>query len=142
MASNKKPAKPAEQKTALEDEVIDGPEAELTDDPSDAPADPIDEVGSDKHVADDQSPAEDVPEEAAEPQPDAIASQAFSEVFDLHDRLTKAVRAIASDAGQEKTFALQQLEMLTGRLKMVLPAGIAATEKELQADLNTLLGLL
>ena len=61
----------------------------------------------------------------------------------IHERLTKLVRSITPHAGQEKVFALHQLELLTGRLKMVIPAAIAATDDSaLRADLTSLLGLL
>jgi hypothetical protein len=61
---------------------------------------------------------------------------------DLHIRLTKEARAL-STGGQEKHFAIHQLEHLTGKLKMALPAGIATTEDEdLKASLKLLLDLL
>jgi hypothetical protein len=61
---------------------------------------------------------------------------------DLHIRLTKAARAL-STGGQEKHFAVHQLEHLTGKLKMALPAGIAATDDDdLKAGLELLLRLM
>lgn len=168
MATNKKITKPTEPES--DNEVIDGPETEPTGDPSDAGAEESDpsDATADGDTTSEQKPSEVVHDQAAIQAPstetaeeDASqvqplemtiridSSEAMEAVRDyvatlgnLHDRLSKAVRSLAADAGQEKTFALHQLEVLTGRLKMVLPAGIAATEKELQSALNTLLGLL
>jgi hypothetical protein len=61
---------------------------------------------------------------------------------DLHTRLTKAARVLTTH-GQERHFAVHQLEHLTGKLKMMLPAGIAAIDDAaLKADLELLHGLL
>jgi hypothetical protein len=51
--------------------------------------------------------------------------------------------AIAGPITQDVVFPLHTVEMLTGRLKTILPEAIkAASDEELKADLQTLLGLL
>jgi len=62
---------------------------------------------------------------------------------DLHARIEKLARAIAIHGGHDRVHALNQVELLTGRLKMTLPAAITAVEDaELKTALETLLGLL
>jgi hypothetical protein len=87
--------------------------------------------------------SETLAEDSAETSAEEADMVTGSPVTDLHARLTKAVHAISTQGGQEKVFALHQLELLTGRLKMVLPAGIAATEDaELRTGLNAILAIL
>lgn len=63
--------------------------------------------------------------------------------LDLQRRITWAARSIATHGGQEKSHALNQIELLTGRLKMALPAAITAVaDQDLKAGLEQLLNLL
>jgi hypothetical protein len=125
MASNKK--KPADQKP--EDEVIDGQEQVSDEAPEESAADADGQVDDVSSSEDSDAPI--------------VASASVAQPTDLHGRLTKAVKALSPHAGQEKTFALHQLELLTGRLKMAIPAGIAATEDDdLRSGLEAVLALL
>jgi len=60
----------------------------------------------------------------------------------LHSRLEKAVRAVHSGP-QDAHFALHTVEMLTGRLKSILPSAIGAVDDEdLKTSLSALQNLL
>jgi hypothetical protein len=89
----------------------------------------------------DESAAE-IDESAQEPVGTAIAGPITSVSVNLHGRLEKAMRELHT-APQDVVFPLHTVEMLTGRLKTILPEAIkAASDEELKADLQTLLGLL
>lgn len=117
MASPKKNQKPDAAKADAEDNTLDTQEQENAEgtEAKDAPE------GDSSKGTDEAEP------EAAEVA--AAVGKAVDEVVaessDIHARLTKAAQRAV---GQEAVHALNQLEILTGRLKLVLPAGIAATE--------------
>ncbi len=122
MASNKKKQN--------EDETLESTEVEG-----------VNETASAETAEGDEPTEAETVEESSESEP--VNETASTSPADIHSRLTMTVRAINTTAGQEKMFALHQLEMLTGRLKMVLPAGIeAADDGELKAGLEALLALL
>ena len=101
----------------------------------------VNETETDENPEVDESSESEAIEEL--PGTDPVSETVPTAPADLHSRLTKTVRAIGTTAGQEKVFALHQLELLTGRLKMVLPAGIeAADDGEMRAGLEALLALL
>ncbi len=130
MASNKKASKSTEPTT--EDEIVDGQ----------GKAETVDAEGSEPDETTDDANAE-LNEPTTEDVNGMMVTAPAAITTDLHGLLSKEVRSINTHAGQEKVFAIHQLEMMTGRLKMIIPAGIAATDDPaIIAGLNALMSIL
>jgi hypothetical protein len=137
LATSGEPTPEAVELVASDDPTNDGP----SESDSGVPGQPVDEASASTITKD--SPGEELPVDLTGYTVSMSIREATTEPG-LHDLLSKAARhATSTHAGQESVFALHQLEMLAGRLKVLIPAGIAATEDpDLRAALNSLLGLL
>lgn len=144
MASNKKNQKSPDNNPESDEEVIDGQE-QAADEAQDGAADAVaeDEVAGIPDESEKETQVHTMTVKVDADDAMKVIRHHIASQGNLHSRLEKAARSLSTHGGQERVHALNQVELLTGRLKMALPAAISATDDmELKAALETLLGLL
>jgi hypothetical protein len=113
--------------------------AEAAGNPAENPSDPAGTTSDEQVPADEQADAAESEGQSAT----VVTPEPVAPYVPLHARLEKAVRGAGASGNPDAVHALNKVEMLTGTLKLSLPAAIkAAGDEQLREDLEDLLSLL